>query len=151
MSQYDANRDPAYVAPVSDPAYVSPVEVRRESNNNAVGWLVAGVVAVVAIIAVAFMVMGNSTPAPTAQDLQTAADNARAQGIVEGSNATLNSVQSSAQSSAQSAADQAAADTRAAAASARDAADRAAASARDATTSATPPPASTAPNDQAPQ
>ena len=136
MSQYDANRETAAVA---------RDEARRETNNNAVGWLVAGVVAVVAIIAVAFMVMGNSNQAPTAQDLQTAADTARSQGIVEGSNAALNSVQAN----TQAAADQAAADTRAAAASARDAADRAAASARDAATA--PPPASTAPNDQAPQ
>lgn len=135
MSQYDTNREAAYVA--RDEARM---EARRETNNNAVGWLVAGVVAVIAILAVAFMVMNNNQ-APTAQDLQTAADNARTQGIVEGTNAALSSVQSSAQTaaaSAQSAADQAAADTRAAAASARDAADRAAASAQDATTPATP-------------
>jgi hypothetical protein len=137
VSQYDVNRETASVA---------RDEARRETSNNAVGWLVAGVVAIVAIIAVAFMVMSGN-PAPTAQDLQTAADNARAQGIVEGANSTLSSVQSG----AQSAADQTAADTRAAAASARDAADRAASSARDATTAATPPPAEIAPNEQAPQ
>lgn len=135
MSQYDVHRDTASVA---------RDEARREVNNsnNAVGWLVAGVVAVVAIIAVSFMVMGSNT-SPTAQNLQTAADTARQQGIVEGSNAAITGVQS--------AADQAAADTRAAAASARDAADRAAASARDATTAATPPQAEAAPNEAAPQ
>lgn len=139
MSQYDTNQDAAYIARDNARA-----EARRETNNNAVGWLVAGVVAVVAIIAVAFMV-ANSNGSPTAQDLQTAADNARQQGIVEGSSAALSNIQSS----AQSAADQAAADSRAAAASARDAADRAAASVQDATT--TPPPAETAPTDPASQ
>lgn len=138
MSQYDTRRDEAYIARDNAQA-----EVRRETSNSAVGWLVAGVVAVVAIIAVAFMV-SNSSNGPTAQDLQTAADNARQQGIVEGSSAALSNIQSS----AQSAADQAAADSRAAAASARDAADRAAASVQDATTA--PPPAETTPNDAAP-
>lgn len=136
MSQYDINRDAGYFA--RDEARI---QARRETNNNAVGWLVAGAVAVIAIIAVAFMVTNNNN-GPTAQDLQTAADNARTQGIVEGSNAALSSVQSSAQSaaaSAQAAADQAAADTRAAAAQARDAADRAASSAQDTVTPASPP------------
>ena len=121
-------------------------EARRSDNTAA--WLIAALVAVVAIIAVAFMVgSANRDAAITQEDLSTVAEQARAQGALEGAQAGYNAAASQAQSTynaatanAQLAADRAAAETRAAAAESRAATERARAQAAEALAS-TPAPA----------
>ena len=117
---------------------VRAVEVRR--SNNTAAWLIAALVAVVAIIAVAFMVASaNRDAAVTQEDLSTVAEQARAQGALEGAQAGYNAATTQAQSSynaaaanAQLAADRSAAEARAAAAETRAAAERARAEAAEA-------------------
>jgi uncharacterized membrane protein len=117
---------------------VRAVAVRR--SNNTAAWLIAALVAVVAIIAVAFMVASaNRDAAVTPADLSTVAEQARAQGALEGAQAGYNAANSQAQSSynaaaanAQLAADRSAAEARAAAAETRAAAERARAEAAEA-------------------
>lgn len=114
------------------------LEARRENNNTA--WIIAALVAVVAIIAVAFMVASSNREATVSQeDLATVAEQARAQGALEGAQAGYNAAASQAQvqsgltaqstynaqaANAQMAADRAAAEARAAAAESRAAAER---------------------------
>lgn len=127
---------------------VRPVEVRRTGNTAA--WLIAALVAVVAIIAVAFMVgTANRDTAVSQEDLATVAEQARAQGALEGAQAGYNAAASQAQAgynaaaaNAQLAADRAAAESRAAAAETRAAAERARAEAAEVMNSSTTPDAS---------
>lgn len=120
------------------------VEARRSDNTAA--WLIAALVAVVAIIAVAFMVgSANRDAAITQEDLSTVAEQARAQGALEGAQAGYNAAASQAQSTynaatanAQLAADRAAAEARAAAAESRAAAERARAEAAETITATVP-------------
>jgi hypothetical protein len=118
-------------------------EARRGDNTAA--WLITALVAVVAIIAVAFMVgSANRDAAITQEDLSTVAEQARAQGALEGAQAGYNAAASQAQSTynaatanAQLAADRAAAEARAASAESRAAAERARANAAEALSSTT--------------
>jgi hypothetical protein len=65
------------------PEVEAVAEVRKaEARSNTTAWWVAGLVAVVAIGAVAFMV--TSTNSPNADQLNAQADAARAQGVAEG-------------------------------------------------------------------
>jgi hypothetical protein len=112
------------------------VEVRREGNTA--GWLVAGVVAVVAVVAVTFMLVNR--PGDVTQDQITQAqEQGRAAGVIEGAQSTVATSAQQAQLAAESAArqageaaDAARRDTERAAANAsqeaQDAADRVAAS-----------------------
>ena len=112
------------------------IEVRRE--NNASGWVVAGIVAVVAVIAVTFMIVQR--PSALTQDQVTQAqEQGRAAGVIEGAQSTVATSAQQAQLAAESAArqagdaaDAARRDTERAAANAsqeaQDAADRVAAS-----------------------
>jgi uncharacterized membrane protein len=124
------------------------IEARRSDNTAA--WLIAALVAVVAIIAVAFMVgSANREAQITQEDLSTVAEQARAQGALEGAQAGYNAAATQAQSSvaaqstynaqaanAQLAADRAAAEARAAAAESRAAAERSRAQAAEAAANA---------------
>jgi len=123
-----------YVDPQIPPAE-RVVEVRREANTA--GWMVAGIVAVVAVIAVAFML--NQRPVDTGQDqLLQAQEQGRAAGVIEGAQSSMASSAQQAQFAAENAArnagaaaDEARRDTERSAASAsqaaQDAADRVAA------------------------
>ncbi|MBX3480279.1 MAG: hypothetical protein KF842_07755 [Caulobacter sp.] len=91
-------------------------------GGNTAMWVVAGLVAVVAIIAVAFMVASaNNAQSVSQDDLDRVAEQSRLQGMVEGAQSTYNA----ATTQAQVAANQAAADARAAAQDTRDAAEQA--------------------------
>ena len=126
------------------------VEVRE---RNTTGWMVAGIVAIVAVIAVVFML--NQRPDDMAQDqLLQAQEQGRAAGIVEGAQAGMTSSAQQAQMAAENAArnataaaDSARRDTERAAAdasqAARDAADRAAVR-----TESAPPPVDATPMPQ---
>ncbi|MDP1630559.1 MAG: hypothetical protein Q8L66_03980 [Caulobacter sp.] len=113
----------------------TPLQDNRVTDNrgsNATAWVVAGIVALVAIIAVAFMVTtNNNRPDDTA--ITQAQDLGRAEGMLAGAQATVDA----ARDSANAVADRTAAETAQASADARAAADRAAQSAQDA---ANPPP-----------
>ncbi|WGM39778.1 hypothetical protein [Caulobacter sp. NIBR1757] len=121
------------------------IEPRR---NNTAAWIAAALVAVVAIIAVAFMVASaNRDAALTQEDLSTVAEQARAQGALEGAQAGYNAAATQAQSTynaaaanAQLAADRSAAEARAAAAETRAAAERARAEAAEAAAARDPAP-----------
>lgn len=120
-----------YIDPQMPPERV--IEVRE---RNTTGWMVAGIVAIVAVIAIAFML--TQRPNDMAQDqLLQAQEQGRAAGIVEGAQAGMVSSAQQAQMAAESAARNATAaaesarrDTERAAAdasqAAQDAADRAA-------------------------
>jgi hypothetical protein len=126
-------------------------EVRRvESRPSAAGWIAAGLVAAIAIVAVGFVYYSQSSAtAPTTDQLNAASDQGRAQGFVEGAqNAAANQAAvnqaagQSAQVAAQGEADRAAANRQAA----EDAANRAqaanaAANGRDAAATVDAPPA----------
>lgn len=126
------------------------VEVRRESNST--GWIVAGIVAVVAVIAVAFML--TQRPADTNQDqLLQAQEQGRAAGVIEGAQSSVATSAQQAQFAAENAArnagaaaDEARRETERAAANAsqaaQDAADRVAASGDSRAPSVDAPPAS---------
>jgi uncharacterized membrane protein len=107
--------------------------VREQPRGGLTSWLIAGVVAVVAIIAVAFMVQPHDNQA-TVDQVAAAAQQGRAQGMVEGAQSTLAAQQAAPSTSAydqamsaQTArqAQQAAADAQAAAQQARSASDSA--------------------------
>lgn len=132
----------------------TPLQAAREDariaarSNNTTAWIVAALIAVVAIIAVAFMVASaNRETAVTQEDLAIAAEQARALGALEGAQAGYNAAATQAQvqsnlnaqssynaqaANAQLAADRAAADARAAAAESRAAAERSRAQAAEA-------------------
>lgn len=126
------------------------VEVRREGNST--GWIVAGIVAVVAVIAVAFML--TQRPADTNQDqLLQAQEQGRAAGVIEGAQSSVATSAQQAQFAAENAArnagaaaDEARRETERAAANAsqaaQDAADRVAASGDSRAPSVDTPPAS---------
>jgi hypothetical protein len=81
------------------------IEVRRE--NSASGWVVAGIVAVVAVIAVTFMIVQR--PNDLTQDQVTQAqEQGRAAGVIEGAQSTVATSAQQAQLAAESAARQAA-------------------------------------------
>lgn len=89
-----------YVDPQIPPAE-RVVEVRREANTA--GWMVAGIVAVVAVIAVAFML--NQRPVDTGQDqLLQAQEQGRAAGVIEGAQSSVASSAQQAQFAAENAA-----------------------------------------------
>lgn len=104
------------------------VHVTDNRGSNSTAWVVAALVAVVAIIAVAFMVTSNQNDATDPDAIAAAADQGRAEGMLSGAQSSLQS----AQAAAASAADSATAQGNQAAAEARAAADAAARSADDA-------------------
>lgn len=107
-----------------DPRQPSSNQAAPEESRggNTATWVIAGLVATVAIIAVAFMVASaNNSQGVTQEDLNRVAEQSRLQGVVEGAQATYNS----ATTQAQIAANQAAADAREAARDTRDAAEQA--------------------------
>ncbi len=121
------------------------VEIRERSSGSA-GWLIAGMIAVVAVIAVGFLMMRPTTNDPN--QLQQAQEQGRQAGLVEGASSATQAAQVAAENAARDArstADQARRDTAqaadSAAQSAKDAADRAAASRNDQAASPDNPPA----------
>jgi len=97
-----------------------PVHTPHAAGQGSGGsgpWVIAGLVAVVAIIAVAFMVIGRDQDV-TSEDLRTVAEQSRLEGMVEGAQAGADS----ATLSAQMAGDRVAAEARSAAQDARNAA-----------------------------
>jgi hypothetical protein len=123
---------------VTEPTVVHTTEV-RESNA---AWWIGALVAIVAILAVVFLV--TRSPATDDADISSALEQGRAQGALEATQQGL--------SDAQAAASRAADDAARAAAETREAASRAAANAAEATANAadnvvdtvTPPPAAPA-------
>ena len=121
------------------------VEIRERSSGSA-GWLIAGMIAIVAVIAVGFLLM---RPAGTDQNQLTAAqEQGRQAGLIEGAQGAAQTAQAAAENAARDArstADQVRRDTEQAAAnasqSAQNAADRAAPSANDQAASPDNPPA----------
>jgi hypothetical protein len=96
-----------------------PVHTPRAADQGSGGsgpWIIAGLLAVVAIIAVAFMVISRDQDV-TREDLRTVAEQARLQGMVQGAQAGADS----ATLSAQMAGDRVAAEARSAAQDARNA------------------------------
>jgi hypothetical protein len=76
-----------------------PVHTPHAAGQGSGGsgpWVIAGLVAVVAIIAVAFMVIGRDQDV-TSEDLRTVAEQSRLQGMVEGAQAGADSATLSAQ------------------------------------------------------
>ena len=67
---------------------------------NTAAWWIAGAVAVVAIAGVAYMVTSQQ-PAPNDQQLNAAAEQGRAQGQLEGAQATTAAAQTNAAQTAQ--------------------------------------------------
>jgi hypothetical protein len=114
------------IDPQTTPPHV--VEVRRERGST--GWVVAGIVAVVAIVAVAFMI--STRPAsPTQDQIQQAQD----QGLLDLVLGVQSTLQSGAQQ-AQMAAEQSARDAASAAAAAERSTAQSAANAADAASNA---------------
>ncbi|MET3664499.1 hypothetical protein [Caulobacter sp. 1776] len=121
------------------------VEVRESGSNNA-GWLIAGMIAIVAVVAVGFLMMRPSGTDPN--QLQQAQEQGRQAGLVEGASSATQAAQAAAENAARDAratADQVRRDgqqaAQSAAQSAQDAADRAAASRNDQAASPDNPPA----------
>lgn len=120
------------------------VEIRERGGVG--GWLVAGMIAIVAVIAVGFLMMRPTTNDAT--QLQTAQEQGRQAGLLEGAQGAAQNAQIAAENAARetrATADQARADTaeaaRSAAQSAQDAADRVASSPNDQAASPDNPPA----------
>jgi hypothetical protein len=131
--------------PPQAPLQERRVEVRESGSGNA-GWLIAGMIAIVAVIAVGFLMMRPN--GPDQNQLQQAQEQGRQSGLVEGAQGAAQTAQAAAENAARDArstADQARRDTEQAAANAaqatRDAADRAAASRNDQAASPDNPPA----------
>jgi len=118
----------------TDPQTPPPVDTRPTATrgSSSTPWVVAALVAVVAIIAVAFMVTSRTAPE---QD-QPATPQARSLGRAEGALAGAQSTLTDARDAAGEAAARTAADTANAASDARAAADQAAQSASDAANNA---------------
>jgi hypothetical protein len=121
------------------------VEIRERSSGSA-GWLIAGMIAIVAVIAVGFLLMRPA--GPDQNQLTAAQEQGRQAGLIEGAQGAAQNAQLAAETAARDAratADQARTDTaeaaRSAAQSAKDAADRAASSANDQAASPDNPPA----------
>jgi cytoskeletal protein RodZ len=81
------------------------IEVRRESSTS--GWVVAGIVAVVAVIAVTFMIVQQRPDALTQDQVTQAQEQGRAAGVIEGAQSTVATSAQQAQLAAESAARQA--------------------------------------------
>ena len=120
------------------------VEVRESGSGNA-GWLIAGMIAIIAVVAVGFLMMRPAGTDPN--QLQQAQEQGRQAGLVEGASSATQAAQVAAENAARDArttADQARRDTaqaaQSAAQSAQDAADRAAASRNDQAPSPDNPP-----------
>lgn len=121
------------------------VEV-RESNGGSAGWLIAGMIAIVAVIAVGFLLMRPT--GPDQNQLTAAQEQGRQAGLMEGAQGAAQTAQAAAENAARDArstADQVRRDTEQAAAnasqSAQNAADRAASSPNDQAASPDNPPA----------
>ena len=135
----------------TDPQIPPTERVIEVRERNTTGWMVAGIVAIVAVIAVTFML--TQRPSETTQDdLLQAQEQGRAVGVIEGAQSGVASSAQQAQFAAENAArnasaaaDEARRETERAAANAsqaaQDAADRVAAS-RNATPAVDAPPAS---------
>jgi hypothetical protein len=155
----DLNRDAAEAEARTSYSPAAVAEINRSvSRENRTAWWVAGAVAVVAILAVAFMVTRPAS-GPTNDQLTAAADQGHAMGVIEGAqsasqsnlaasqaaaNAQAAAAQAQAQAASQSAADraasqQAAADAQRAAAAAQAGSDAAARSADSAAADAQAP------------
>lgn len=118
----------------TDPQNPQPLQDNRTTDNrgaNTTAWVVAAVVALVAILGVVFMVT-NQTPGADPAEVARAQDLGRAEGMLAGAQSTAEA----ARQAAATAVDRAAADTARATAEARQAADRAARSADDAAANA---------------
>ena len=112
----------------------APLQENHTTDNrgsNTTAWVVAAVVALVAIAGVVFMVT-NQTPTNDPAEIARAQDLGRAEGMLAG----VQSGADAARDAAVTAADRTAAATSQASADARDAADRAARSAEDAAANA---------------
>ena len=107
----------------------TPVTIVRSSS--ATPWIIAAIVAVAAIIAVAFLMTNRGEPATNTEDLTAAMDASRAAGYVEGATTAMSQIPAApiVVPSYDGSADRSAAEASAAAADARAAADRAANSA----------------------
>lgn len=115
------------------------VHVTDNRGSNSTAWVVAALVAVVAIIAVAFMVTSGQDDATDPNAIAAAADQGRAEGMLSGAQSSLDSARAAAASAADSTAaqaGQAAAEARAAAADAARSADAAASNAASSASSA---------------
>ncbi|MDP1739258.1 MAG: hypothetical protein Q8L23_17675 [Caulobacter sp.] len=127
----------------ANPQTPSPLQDNRSTDNrgaNTTAWVVAAVVALVAIIAVTFMVTSQPDMNDPAE-IARAQDLGRAEGMMAGAQSSMDAARSSASAAAdRTAADasQASADARAAADAAARSADSAAANAAD-TVRETPP------------
>jgi len=118
------------------PRPVPEVHVTDNRGSNTTAWVVAAVVALVAIIAVAFMVTNRSAE-PDAAEVARAIEQGRTEGMLAGAQSTLDSARdTTAAVAAQTAADasRAANDARAAADAAARSADAAANNAADTVT-----------------
>lgn len=125
-----------YTDPTPPPRPAPEVHVTDNRGSNTTAWVIAAVVALVAIIAVAFMVT-NRSGEPDATEVARAIEQGRTEGMLAGAQSTLDSARATANAAAsQTAAEasQAAADARAAADSAARSADSAATRAADSVT-----------------
>jgi hypothetical protein len=148
--------DPEVTTQVSrDPVTGSTTTVRtvRERGGSVIGWVIAGGVAVAAIIAVVIMTHQPQGDQVAADQAAAQAEQARVQGQMEGAQSTL-AATSAAQYSNQAAAAQTAAQAQAAASDAQAAAERARSASDSASNAAdraaTAPPATTSPSESAP-
>lgn len=138
-----------YTDPNVPPPQTPPPERRvevRESSGNSAGWLIAGMIAIVAVIAVGFLLMRPTGTDPN--QIQQAQEQGRQAGLVEGAQSATQAAQIAAENAARDArstADQVRRDSQQAATnasqSAQNAADRAAASANNQAPSPDSPPA----------
>lgn len=122
-----------YTDPNVPPPQTPPPERRvevRESGGGSAGWLIAGMIAVVALVAVGFLLMRPT--GPDQNQIQAAQEQGRQAGLIEGAQGAAQTAQAAAENAARDArstADQVRRDTQEAAAnasqSAKDAADRA--------------------------
>jgi hypothetical protein len=124
--------DPNYVREerttiVEDTAPADTVYVER--GSSATPWIIAAIVAVIAILAVVFLVNNRDDPVENADDIAAALDASRAAGYVEGATTTMSQMPPApvlVPSYDSGAADRSAAEAAEAARDARDAAERAA-------------------------
>lgn len=119
--------------------HTTPTEPHRTTyvsrgGGGAMPWVLAAIVAVVAIIAVAFLMTGRTDPSQS--EVAEAMDASRAAGYLEGAGDATTAGAVAAAGAAQDAAGRTADQAAAAAADAREAAERAATSAEDAATDA---------------
>lgn len=121
----------SYTDPTPPPRPAPEVRVTEVRGSNTTGWVAAAVVALVAIIAVTFMVTNRSAE-PDATEVARAIEQGRTEGMLAGAQSTLDS----ARATTAAVADRTAAEASQAAADARAAADEAARSATDAASNA---------------